>query len=203
MINRNQNSGSILVISWFWYFWWFVSNYIDSFLMRPICDLSHRLIWILPIGTQHPQYGYTVRPSTENAGGTSLLHGSAADNTNQHACAWTWQIEKSSQSKDGPQQQQGRHGAPDLQQNSQLMQQTPIFPEHPRQEQSLRQPQFIQQRAQHKTTLSALTAPWLHVHIGMKWFSNDPQYFGTLNYIGSLSLLHCMFRRSCFPNAHS
>jgi len=58
----------------------------------------------------------------------------------------------------GPQQQHGRHGAPVLQHNSQFKQQIPALPEHPTHVQSLRQPQLTQHRAQHKTTLSSLTA---------------------------------------------
>ena len=67
-------------------------------------------------------------------------------------------MEISAQSTLGPQQQHGRHGAPTLQQNSQLRQKMPAFPEHPRQVQSFKIPQLQQKRAKHKITLSSSTA---------------------------------------------
>eukprot|EP00578_Thalassiosira_sp_NH16_P014954 CAMPEP_0181109452 /NCGR_PEP_ID=MMETSP1071-20121207/18181_1 /TAXON_ID=35127 /ORGANISM="Thalassiosira sp., Strain NH16" /LENGTH=86 /DNA_ID=CAMNT_0023193143 /DNA_START=257 /DNA_END=517 /DNA_ORIENTATION=- len=80
-----------------------------------------------------PHLGKRVRPITLTATGTSSLQGSAAEVTQQQQWACTLRTEQPSHSHAGPQQQQGRHGAPGLQQISALRQQSPTFPEHPRQ----------------------------------------------------------------------
>lgn len=67
---------------------------------------------ISPIGTQHPTLGKRVTPAIVRATGTSSLQGSAAEVTQQHVWAWTFKTEQPSHSSAGPQQQQGRHGAP-------------------------------------------------------------------------------------------
>jgi hypothetical protein len=77
---------------------------------------------------QQPQVGKTVSPAIDTAGGTSSLHGNAADATTQHAwhCAFTrLQL---SQSDLHPRMPQGhKHGASGLQQHSKLQQQMPAY----------------------------------------------------------------------------
>mmetsp|Transcript_38591 Transcript_38591/g.93508 ORF Transcript_38591/g.93508 Transcript_38591/m.93508 type:complete len:125 (-) Transcript_38591:96-470(-) len=112
------------------------------------------------MGIQTPHFGYNVRPKTATAGGTSLLHGIAHVMTAQNAWICASTTEQPSHSKHlNPQTPNGtRHGAPSLQQNSQLNVQSPIFPEHPGQSHDLYNPQWRQHNAQHSTTLSSLTA---------------------------------------------
>mmetsp|Transcript_31708 Transcript_31708/g.66679 ORF Transcript_31708/g.66679 Transcript_31708/m.66679 type:complete len:87 (-) Transcript_31708:184-444(-) len=81
----------------------------------------------------HPHLGNTVKPAKDTATGTSLLHGRAAEATQQQIWACALQTEQPSHSMAGPQQQHGKQGAPGLQQISALRQQSPIFPEHPQQ----------------------------------------------------------------------
>mmetsp|Transcript_20588 Transcript_20588/g.44206 ORF Transcript_20588/g.44206 Transcript_20588/m.44206 type:complete len:90 (-) Transcript_20588:140-409(-) len=85
------------------------------------------------MGTMHPHLGKRVRPAMVTATGTSSLHGSAAEVTQQQQWAWMLRMEQPSHSHAGPQQQQGRQGAPGLQQISMLRQHSPTFPEHPQQ----------------------------------------------------------------------
>eukprot|EP00579_Thalassiosira_antarctica_P005682 CAMPEP_0201882888 /NCGR_PEP_ID=MMETSP0902-20130614/14814_1 /ASSEMBLY_ACC=CAM_ASM_000551 /TAXON_ID=420261 /ORGANISM="Thalassiosira antarctica, Strain CCMP982" /LENGTH=86 /DNA_ID=CAMNT_0048411533 /DNA_START=257 /DNA_END=517 /DNA_ORIENTATION=- len=81
----------------------------------------------------HPHLGKMVKPAIVTATGTSSLHGSAAEATQQQQWACALKMEQPSHSQAGPQQQQGRQGAPGLQQISALRQQSPTFPEHPQQ----------------------------------------------------------------------
>lgn len=85
------------------------------------------------IGTMHPHLGYIVNPITETATGTSSLQGRAADATKQQQCPCALRTEQPSHSILGPQQQQGRQGAPGLQQYSMLRQHRPTLPEQPQQ----------------------------------------------------------------------
>ncbi|KAL3757095.1 hypothetical protein ACHAWU_002934 [Discostella pseudostelligera] len=59
-----------------------------------------------------PHFGNKVKPAIVTAHGTSSLHGRAAEVTQQQHCAWAIMQVHPSQSMVGPQQQQGRHGAP-------------------------------------------------------------------------------------------
>ncbi len=78
--------------------------------------------------TQHPILGYNIRPKTEKATGTSLLHGKAAFATRQHAWHWPLTTEQPSTSGLIPTHPNGkRHGALGLQQHSTLQQQTPAY----------------------------------------------------------------------------
>lgn len=70
-----------------------------------------------------------MRPPTASAAGTSLLHGKAAFTTTQQTCSC--EVQPLHPPKVGPMQQQDKHGAPGLQQNSISRQQHPTFPEQP------------------------------------------------------------------------
>lgn len=108
---------------------------------------------------QHPQVGKTVSPRAVTATGTSSLHGKALEQTQQQH--WTCELIHAhpSISHCGPQQMQGRQGAPGLRQTSNVRQQTPIFPEHDKHaERLVSKEQLAQQRAQHRTSSSSFTA---------------------------------------------
>ena len=64
------------------------------------------------MGTMHPHLGKRVKPIIVTATGTSSLHGSAAEVTKQQQWACALKMEQPSHSQAGPQQQQGRQGAP-------------------------------------------------------------------------------------------
>jgi len=65
----------------------------------------------------------TIKPATAKMGGTSSSQGQAAEIAKQKHCSWTLSRAHPSHSHDGPQQQQGRHPAPALQQRAQFKQQ--------------------------------------------------------------------------------
>jgi hypothetical protein len=97
----------------------------------------HLRSMISPTVTHKPHFGNIVTPRTVTATGTSVLQGSAALTTKLKHWHCRLKNEHPSHSHAGPQQQQGRHPAPHLQQNSKLRQQNPAFPEHPVQSASL------------------------------------------------------------------
>ena len=83
------------------------------------------------MGMHTPHFGYNVTPKAASAGGTSLLHGNAQEMMAQNAWICASTTEQPSHSKHlNPQTPNGtRHGAPGLQQNSQLNVQSPTFPD--------------------------------------------------------------------------
>ena len=100
------------------------------------------------------------------ATGTSSLHGKALEQTQQQH--WTCELRSAhpSISQFGPQQMQGRQGAPGLQQTSHVKQHTPIFPEHDiHAERLVNMEQLEQHNAQHRISSSSLTASSPHIFL--------------------------------------
>ena len=64
------------------------------------------------MGTMQPHLGNSVRPAMLTATGTSSLQGRAPDVTQQQHWSWALKHEQPSHSMAGPQQPQGRQGAP-------------------------------------------------------------------------------------------